>query len=242
MSDPAQTSSWSLSSEQARYVDQVCTTFEGAWKAGTGRRSNRCWPRPRRTLYPPCCIICWPSSWPTGASRGSCRPWQRYPSDGSPTTPPRFAAFEAAGTHAPPTLPPDPFATHQPRGTAAPPTGEATEETVIQLPTMPGYEILAGSVAAAWASSTRPGSSNAEPARGLKMILAGSLAGPEERGALPAEAEAVARLAAPEHRADPRDRRARRPAVLRPGVCVEGGSLDRKSAAEGRCPPGRPPS
>ena len=50
------------------------------------------------------------------------------------------------------------------------------------------------------------------------MILAGGHAGPEELARFRSEAEAVARLQHPEHRADLRGRRARRPAVLLAGV------------------------
>ena len=52
----------------------------------------------------------------------------------------------------------------------------------------------------------------------LKMILAGGHAGAAELARFRREAEAVARLQHPQHRADLRGRRARRPAVLLAGV------------------------
>ena len=65
------------------------------------------------------------------------------------------------------------------------------------LPRIPGYEVEASSAAAAWASSTRPGSAGLNRLVALKMILAGAYAGAERAGAVPREAEAVARLQHP---------------------------------------------
>ena len=64
--------------------------------------------------------------------------------------------------------------------------------------------------AAGWASSTGPGRCSSNRAWRLKMILAGEFAAPEVAERFLAEAEAVARMRAPEHRPDLRRRRARR--------------------------------
>ena len=53
------------------------------------------------------------------------------------------------------------------------------------------------SAAAAWASSTRPGTCRLNRLVALKMILAGAYAGPAERARFQREAEAVARLQHP---------------------------------------------
>ena len=74
----------------------------------------------------------------------------------------------------------------------------------------------------------------------LKMILAGGHAGRERAGPLPDRGRGGRPAAAPEHRADLRGRRARRPALLLAGVRRrrQPGRAARRHA---RCRPGRPP-
>ena len=74
----------------------------------------------------------------------------------------------------------------------------------------------------------------------LKMILLGAHAGPKDLARFRAEAEAVARLPAPEHRPDLRGRRARRAAVLLAGVRRRRQPGDRRSPATPRPPRERP--
>ena len=100
----------------------------------------------------------------------------------------------------------------------------------------PATRSSASWAAAAWASSTRPGRSSLNRLVALKMILAGGHAGAERAGPLPHRGRGGRPAAAPEHRPDLRGRRARRPAVLRPGVRRrrQPGRQARRHAA---CPP-----
>ena len=96
--------------------------------------------------------------------------------------------------------------------------GGETETPDRPFPVIPGYEILGelGRGGMGVVYQARQVRLNRPCA--LKMILAGAHADAEAAVRFLAEAEAVARLAAPQHRADPRHRRGRRPALLRAGV------------------------
>ena len=88
--------------------------------------------------------------------------------------------------------------------------------------------------AAAWGSCTRPASCRLNRLVALKMLLSGASATPRELDRFRREAETIARLAASPHRADPRDRRARRAAL--PGARIRRGgepgpTLDGRASA-----------
>ena len=74
----------------------------------------------------------------------------------------------------------------------------------------------------------------------LKMILAGRLASPEEIERFRREAEAAAQPRPPEHRADLRGRRARRPAYFSMKL-IDGGSLAERLLDAAARPPRPPP-
>ena len=75
----------------------------------------------------------------------------------------------------------------------------------------------------------------------LKMILAGRPCRHSRPGPLPHRGRGRRPLAASQHRADPRDRRARGPAVLLPGVLRRRQSWTKKLGRHARCRPRRRP-
>ena len=91
------------------------------------------------------------------------------------------------------------------------------------------YEMMKELGRAAWASCTRPASQPEPPGGPQDDPSPAALAGDDELPRFQNEAEAVAALDHPAHRADPRGRRARRPALLQ-HEADRGGSLARSSA------------
>ena len=197
----------------ARRLDQVCNAFEAAWQAGQTPRLEEhlaALPAGEAAALRELVLLDADHRRCRGESPQASPYHDRFPEFDPAWLSQALTESEAGGTL--------PLA-----APASPPACRATRS-------------WASWAAAAWASSTRRGRLRLNRVVALKMILAGGHAGQAELAALPRRGGGGRPAAAPEHRADLRGRRARRPAVLRAGVLSTAAAWTRSSAAR-RCRP-----